>query len=30
VAELLPLTVAEIRRLLAALVWHLASDLTRC
>ena len=26
VAELLPLTVAEIRRLLAALVWHLASD----
>jgi hypothetical protein len=26
VAELLPLTVSEIRRLLAALVWHLASD----
>src|SRR4030095_5277391 len=26
VAELLPLTVAEIRRLLAALVWRLAED----
>jgi hypothetical protein len=26
VAELLPLTVAEIRRLLAALVWRLADD----
>jgi hypothetical protein len=26
VAELLPLTVAEIRRLLAALVWRLTED----
>jgi hypothetical protein len=26
VAELLPLTVSEIRRLLAALVWRLADD----